>query len=99
IAANAILGDNIRVKALSCVSFLIKLKGKAIMKQKLLPSILNVLYPIMCAPPPEGEMDPEDLDLEDDIEEEVEAQTPKHFSAQVPGRDGGREGGRVIAGR
>ncbi|XP_051883850.1 importin-4 [Pristis pectinata] len=83
IAANPALGDNLRVKALSCVSFLIKLKGKAIMKQKLLPSILNVLYPIMCTAPPEGEMDPEDLDLDDDIEEEVEAQTPKHFSAQV----------------
>uniref|UniRef100_V9KAN5 Importin-4 n=1 Tax=Callorhinchus milii TaxID=7868 RepID=V9KAN5_CALMI len=83
IAANTNLGDNIRVKALSCVSFLIKVKGKTILKQKLLPSILNVLYPIMCAPPPEGEMDPEDLEIEDDIEEEVEAQTPKHFSAQV----------------
>ncbi|XP_062916193.1 importin-4 [Mobula hypostoma] len=83
IAANPVLGDNLRVKALSCVSFLIKLKAKAIMKQKLLPSILNVLYPIMCAAPPEGEMDPEDLDLDDDIEDEVEAQTPKHFSTQV----------------
>lgn len=83
IAANKELGDSVRVKALSCVSSLIRLKGKAILKQKLLSPILNTVFPIMSAMPPEGEMDPDDLDSEDEFEEEVEAQTPKHFSAQV----------------
>ncbi|XP_064416459.1 importin-4 [Latimeria chalumnae] len=83
IAASEELGDDLRVKALSCVSVLIKLKGKAILKQKLLPTILSVLFPIMSAAPPEGEMDPEDVEPEDEIEDEVEAETPKHFSAQV----------------
>nr|XP_033779924.1 importin-4 [Geotrypetes seraphini] len=84
IAANRELGDNLRVKALSCISFLIKLKSKAIVKQKLLAPILNTLFPIMSAEPPLGEMDPEDNEEQDsDMEEDAEVQTPKHFSVQV----------------
>ncbi|XP_034768784.2 importin-4 [Acipenser ruthenus] len=84
IAANTTLEDSVRVKALSCLSFLIRLKGKAILKQKLLPPILQVLFPVMSAAPPHGEEDPEDLDPEpDEIEDELEAHTPKHYAAQV----------------
>ncbi|MGH0183079.1 UNVERIFIED_CONTAM: hypothetical protein FKN15_011032 [Acipenser sinensis] len=43
IAANAALDDGVRVKSLSCLRFLIRLKGKAILKQKLLPPILQVI--------------------------------------------------------
>ncbi|XP_054850863.1 importin-4 isoform X2 [Eublepharis macularius] len=83
VASNPALGDNLRVKALSCISFLIKLKGKAILKHKLLPPILNALFPIMSAEPPPGQMDAEDELTEVDIEDRAEVQTPKHFAAQV----------------
>ncbi|XP_061445058.1 importin-4 isoform X2 [Rhineura floridana] len=83
VASNQALGDNLRVKALSCISFLIKLKGKAILKHKLLSPILNALFPIMSAEPPPGQMDAEDEQTEDDVEDRAEVQTPKHYAAQV----------------
>ncbi|XP_066483155.1 importin-4 [Tiliqua scincoides] len=83
VASNPTLGDNLRVKALSCISFLIKLKGKAILKHKLLSPILNALFPIMSAEPPPGQMDAEDEQTEEDIEDRAEVQSPKHFAAQV----------------
>ncbi|XP_062992581.1 importin-4 [Elgaria multicarinata webbii] len=83
VATNQALGDNLRVKALSCISFLIKLKGKAILKHKLLSPILNALFPIMSAEPPAGQMDAEDEQTEEDIEDRAEVQTPKHYAAQV----------------
>ncbi|CAH2294413.1 importin-4 [Pelobates cultripes] len=84
LAVNTSLSDNLRVKALSCLSFLIKLKSKSILKQKLLTPILSALFPIMCVEPPPGQMDPEDQEDESEIlEEETEVQTPKHFAVQV----------------
>ncbi|KAM3940229.1 importin-4 isoform 1-T2 [Leptodactylus fuscus] len=84
IAINTSLSDNLRVKSLYCIRFLIKLKSKSILKQKLLPQILNAVFPIMCAEPPPGQLDPED-DEEDDelLEEEAEMQLPKHYAVQV----------------
>uniref|UniRef100_A0A6I8QP31 Importin 4 n=1 Tax=Xenopus tropicalis TaxID=8364 RepID=A0A6I8QP31_XENTR len=82
IAVNLGLSDELRVKALSCIMCLIKLKSKSIIKQKLLSQILNSLFPIMCAEPPAGEMDKEDQeDEDDDIEDSVE--TPKEYAMQV----------------
>uniref|UniRef100_A0A803TKJ0 Importin 4 n=1 Tax=Anolis carolinensis TaxID=28377 RepID=A0A803TKJ0_ANOCA len=83
IASNRALGDSLRVKALSCISFFIKLKSKTILKQKLLSPILTTLFPIMSAEPPPGQMDAEDEQTEEDIEERAEVQTPKHYAAQV----------------
>ncbi|XP_069490065.1 importin-4 [Ambystoma mexicanum] len=84
IAANNELGDALRVKSLSCISFLVKLKGKSIQKHKLLSPILNTLFPIMCAEPPAGEMDPEDdEDNDTELEGDAEVQSPKQFSVQV----------------
>ncbi|XP_053558339.1 importin-4 isoform X2 [Bombina bombina] len=83
VCVNTSLSDNLRVKALSCITFLIKLKSKSILKQKLLPHILNTLFPIMCAEPPTGEMDPEDQDDEEEMEADAEVQTPKHYAVQV----------------
>ncbi|KAJ7313159.1 hypothetical protein JRQ81_004432 [Phrynocephalus forsythii] len=83
VGANQALGDSLRVKALSCISFLIKLKSKAILKHKLVSPILNALFPIMSAEPPPGQMDAEDEQTEEEIEDKAEVQTPKHFAAQV----------------
>uniref|UniRef100_A0A8C4SHZ2 Importin 4 n=1 Tax=Erpetoichthys calabaricus TaxID=27687 RepID=A0A8C4SHZ2_ERPCA len=84
ISANNSLEDSLRVKALSCIGSLIRVKGKAILKQKLLSSILQVLFPIMCTVPPPGEEDPEDAEPDpDDVGDDMEAQSPKHCAAQV----------------
>ncbi|XP_075684981.1 importin-4 [Rhinoderma darwinii] len=84
IAINTSLSDNLRVKSLYCIRFLIKLKSKSILKQKLLPQILNAIFPIMCAEPPTGQLDPEDEEDDDELlEEETEVQLPKHYAVQV----------------
>ncbi|XP_032091692.1 importin-4 isoform X1 [Thamnophis elegans] len=83
VASNQQLSDGLRVKALSCVSYLIKLKSKAILKHKLLSPILSTLFPIMSAEPPPGQMDTEDELTEEEIEDHAEVQTPKHFAVQV----------------
>ncbi|XP_070585747.1 importin-4 isoform X2 [Erythrolamprus reginae] len=83
VASNQQLTDSLRVKALSCISYLIKLKSKAILKHKLLAPILSALFPIMSAEPPPGQMDTEDELTEEEIEDEAEVQTPKHFAVQV----------------
>uniref|UniRef100_A0A8C4YLU3 Importin 4 n=1 Tax=Gopherus evgoodei TaxID=1825980 RepID=A0A8C4YLU3_9SAUR len=57
VASNRALGDALRVKALSTLSFLIKLRGKAVLKQRLLPPVLDALFPILSAEPPPGQLD------------------------------------------
>ncbi|XP_073431463.1 importin-4 isoform X3 [Dendrobates tinctorius] len=85
IAVNTSLSDNLRVKSLYCIRSLIKLKSKSILKQKLLPQILIAIFPIMCAEPPAGQLDPEDEEEEDDelLEEAAEIQLPKNYAVQV----------------
>lgn len=79
ISTDVSLSDSLRVKALSCIAFLIRLKNKAVLKHKLLQPILQVVFPILSAAPPPGEEDPEDN--ESDTEDNSE--NPKHFAVQV----------------
>ncbi|XP_062377201.1 importin-4 isoform X1 [Sardina pilchardus] len=82
IGADASLSDSLRVKALSCISVLIRLKSKAVLKQKLLNPILQTVFPVLSAAPPPGEEDPEDEENgEDDNDNDNES--PKHLAAQV----------------
>uniref|UniRef100_A0A8C8RXG2 Importin 4 n=1 Tax=Pelusios castaneus TaxID=367368 RepID=A0A8C8RXG2_9SAUR len=82
VASNQALGDALRVKALSTLSFLIKLRGKAVLKQRLLPPLLDALFPILSAEPPLGQLDAEDQEGEDELGA-GEEQSPKHVAAQV----------------
>ncbi|XP_057680233.1 importin-4 isoform X2 [Corythoichthys intestinalis] len=75
------LTDSLRVKALSCIAFLIKLKSKTVLKKKLLLPILQAIFPILTATPPPGEQDPEDD--EDDDGDGADNDNPKHCAAQV----------------
>lgn len=79
ISADVSLSDSLRVKALSCIAVLIRLKNKVVLKHKLLQPILQVVFPILSAAPPPGEEDPEDE--ENDTEDNSE--NPKHFAVQV----------------
>lgn len=76
IAANQSFEDNIRVKAMSIISWLTRLKKKTILKHKLVPLILEVLFPIMCQPS-ENE---DDNDSDDECDEN---QSPSLLAAQV----------------
>ncbi|XP_051970672.1 importin-4-like isoform X1 [Xyrauchen texanus] len=73
------LSNSLRVKALSCIAFLIRLKSKAVLKHKLLQPILQVVFPILSAVPPPGEEDPEDVENDN----EGDSENPKHFAVQV----------------
>uniref|UniRef100_A0A673VM44 Importin 4 n=1 Tax=Salmo trutta TaxID=8032 RepID=A0A673VM44_SALTR len=79
--ADTTLTDSLRVKALSCIAFLIRLKSKTVLKQKLLNPILQTVFPVLSAAPPPGEEDPEDEENGD--EGDTDNESPKHFAAQV----------------
>uniref|UniRef100_A0A3B4V0H3 Importin 4 n=1 Tax=Seriola dumerili TaxID=41447 RepID=A0A3B4V0H3_SERDU len=80
VGSDTALRDSVRVKALSCIAFLIKLKSKTVLKQKLLNPILQAIFPILIAVPPPGEQDPEDN--EDDSGDGTDNDNPKHCAAQ-----------------
>ncbi|XP_074478181.1 importin-4 isoform X2 [Sebastes fasciatus] len=81
VGCDTTLSDSLRVKALSCISFLIKLKSKTVLKQKLLSPILQAIFPVLIATPPPGEQDPEDE--EDDSGDGTDNDNPKHCAAQI----------------
>ncbi|XP_021506047.1 importin-4 [Meriones unguiculatus] len=84
VAKNVALGDTLRVRILCCLTFLVKVKSKALLKNRLLPPLLHDLFPIMAAEPPIGQLDPEDQDSDDDdLEIGLMGETPKHFAVQV----------------
>ncbi|XP_051051602.1 importin-4 isoform X2 [Phodopus roborovskii] len=84
VAKNVALGEAIRVRILCCLTFLVKVKSKALLKNRLLPPLLQALFPIMAAEPPMGQLDPEDQDSDDDdLEIGLMGETPKHFAVQV----------------
>lgn len=77
VAANTSLEDKVRVKGMSFIATLIKLKKKAFLKMKLVDPVLNVLFTVMCAT---GEEDEED---EDGDEEDLETYKPAQYAPQV----------------
>ncbi|XP_071341870.1 importin-4 [Trachinotus anak] len=81
VGSDTTLSDSLRVKALSCIAFLIKLKSKTVLKQKLLNPILQAIFPVLIAAPPPGEQDPEDN--EDDSGNGTDSDNPKHCAAQI----------------
>ncbi|KAL0602788.1 Importin-4 [Plecturocebus cupreus] len=84
VARNVALGNAIRVRILCSLTFLVKVKSKALLKNHLLPPLLHTLFPIMAAEPPAGQLDPEDQDSEEEeLEIELIGETPKHFAVQV----------------
>lgn len=81
VGTDTALSDSLRVKALSCIAFLIKLKSKTVLKLKLLNPILQAIFPVLVAAPPPGEQDPEDD--EDDNGDGADNDNPKHCAAQI----------------
>ncbi|XP_077480312.1 importin-4 isoform X2 [Stigmatopora argus] len=81
VGSDTTLSGSLRVKALSCIAFLIKLKSKTVLKKKLLLPILQAIFPVLTATPLPGEQDPEDD--EDDDGDGADNDNPKHCAAQV----------------
>lgn len=81
VGSDTSLTDSLRAKGLSCIAFLIKLKSKTILKQKLLSPILHTIFPVLTATPPPGEHDPEDE--EDDSGDGTDDENPKQTVAQI----------------
>ncbi|XP_052817169.1 importin-4-like [Mya arenaria] len=75
IAGNSELDDSIRIKAMSFICSLTRLRKKQIQKNQLVLPILNVMFPVMC--------ETSDEDDEDEDEEEVESQRPSQLASQV----------------
>ncbi|KAL4657117.1 importin-4-like isoform X1 [Arapaima gigas] len=78
--ADTSLSDFIRVKALSFIAFLIKMKNKVILNQDLLSPIIQMVFPVLSATPPPDQEDPEDE--EQDGENEY-GDSLKHFAALI----------------
>ena len=68
-------GDELRVKAMSFVTSLVRIKRRAIIKLKLVTPLLSWLFPIMCTL--RGDED------ESELYEENEAHSPAAVAAQV----------------
>ncbi|XP_071959189.1 importin-4-like [Antedon mediterranea] len=75
VASNPNFGGNARVKALSFITSLGRMKKKTILKQKLVSPILKSIFPIMSATPEEDE--------EEEIGEDAESSHPASYGAQV----------------
>ncbi|XP_035226017.1 importin-4-like isoform X2 [Stegodyphus dumicola] len=67
IASTEKFDTEFRVKAVNTVAYLIRLKKKAIMKQRLVQPILEVFFPLMCLPSPNDADD--DNEDDDDLEQ------------------------------
>ncbi|GFN80012.1 importin-4 [Plakobranchus ocellatus] len=72
-ARNKDYTDALRVKAMSFVESLVRLKKKTVLKHHLIDPILQVLVPIIC----------DDEEEEDDDDEEIEAHRPSQYAVQV----------------
>ncbi|XP_068697755.1 importin-4-like isoform X2 [Montipora foliosa] len=80
IASNSSYGNNLRIKALHFVSWLARVKPKALVKNKLLIPTLSVVFPLMASPPNE---DDDEEDDDNDLEDGTEASRPCAAASQV----------------
>ncbi|KAK7498967.1 hypothetical protein BaRGS_00009776 [Batillaria attramentaria] len=74
VAGHAEHTDELRVKAMSFIASLTRLKKKTILKNHLVEPILHVLLPIMCSDEEEEEEEPD---------AEAESHTPPQYALQV----------------
>ncbi|XP_046390558.1 importin-4-like [Ischnura elegans] len=70
------LGTAVRVKALNNIGWITKLKKKSVVKQNIVPSILDTLFLLMCIPP-------DDDDDEDYFADDNEGNTPMTCATQT----------------
>lgn len=76
VSNNEHLDDTVRVRAVSFIGWLVRLKKKSILKQKLVEPILQVVFKLMATAP-------EDENADDDEEYFVEESSPKTTATQT----------------
>lgn len=83
IAANVERDDTLRVKAISFLGTLTRMKKKTIVKHKLYIQMVNVLFPIICTVGPNAKQE-EDVndDDDDDDEDDLENDSPNVCAVQ-----------------
>ncbi|XP_064467073.1 importin-4-like [Ornithodoros turicata] len=79
VARNRKFGNLFRVRSMCLLSWLISIKKKTIIKHKLIPELLEILFPIMSEVSQDGELE----DDEDDADENRSSQLPSACAAQV----------------
>ncbi|XP_065827818.1 importin-4-like [Oscarella lobularis] len=74
--ASSALSNAVRVKALSFISWLITVKKKSILKQKLVTKIIDVIFPIMAS-------SPVDEENEEETGDDTDSGLPSSFASQI----------------
>ncbi|KAJ6642756.1 Importin-4, partial [Pseudolycoriella hygida] len=83
IAHNTGFENQIRVRVVQFIGWLVKLKKKAILKNKLLEPIIGVVFMLMGTPSEDGESDDEESDGEDDYFTGNENSNPRTTATQT----------------
>lgn len=84
VSNNANLDDVVRVRAVSFIGWLVRLKKKAILKQKLVEPILQVVFTLMAAAPENEEEDDEEYYVEEVSPKTSAAQTMDQLAVHIP---------------
>ncbi len=84
IAAEKSLDDGLRVKAITFIGSLVRLKKKAIVKHKLYIPIINTIFPVMCVLSDEEDSDDEDDPIEQNSPSVSAAQTLDLMAINLP---------------
>ncbi|XP_031560296.1 importin-4-like isoform X2 [Actinia tenebrosa] len=79
LAMNTKYTYNSRIKALSFISWLARIKPKSLIKNKLIMPTLAVVFPIMAAAPSEEELE----EMDEELEDGAEASRPCAVASQV----------------
>lgn len=85
ISNNTNLDDHVRVRAVSYIGWLVRLKKKAILKQKLVEPIIHVVFNLMAtAPENEDEGEDEEYYVEDTSPKTTATQTMDTLAVYIP---------------
>ncbi|KAG4076996.1 hypothetical protein HA402_015983 [Bradysia odoriphaga] len=82
-ARNPEFENQVRVRVVQFIGWLVKLKKKAILKNKLLEPIIGVVFMLMATPSEDGDSDDEDSDAEDDYFTGNENSNPRTTATQT----------------
>ena len=82
-ASATALDDAVRVKAITFLGRITKLKKKTLIKHKLYIPMIDCLFPILCAPSAELDGDGSDDEDDEDIPDNPESKTPPSAASQA----------------
>jgi len=84
VAGEKSLEDPVRVKAIVFLGMVVKMKKKTVIKNNLVPRMIEVLFPIMCEPYDEEDEDEEEKDEESSAPSVCACQTLDQLAINLP---------------